>query len=264
MDALLAMEHVEFRHNGSFALQDMNLTVPPGDFLGIIGPNGSGKSTALRLLAGYLRPQKGRVLLANKDISKLSRNQVAKQVAVVSQGTATDFEFTVEEVVRMGRLPYLKRWQTEAPGDSEIVEEALATTGIAPFRHRQLARLSGGEAQRVLLAQALAQQPKVLLLDEPTTYLDMAHQQEFFNLMARLNSQGVTIVAVLHDLNLAALYCRRLVAMKAGRVMTTGDVDTVITAANIRALYGCPVEVFRHPRRDKPQVSMLPADTRLA
>lgn len=258
MSGILAAEEMEYSYNNAFSLRKISLTLEQGEFVGIIGPNGSGKSTLLKLLAGYLRPDRGRILLDGDDINAMPRQQVAQRIAVVSQGAHVEFEFTVEELVRLGRRPYLSRWQNEAPGDAEIVAAAMETTGVTPFRKRLFTRLSGGEAQRVLLAQALAQQPKVLLLDEPTTYLDMAHQQGIFNLLARLNRQGVTVVAVLHDLNMAALFCRRLVALKGGRLFGIGDVDTVITADNIGRLFGCRVAVTRHPHFGKPQVTLLP------
>lgn len=261
MSVSLEARAVEFRYNNSFLLRDISLTVEQGDFLGIIGPNGSGKSTLLRLLAGYLRPRRGKILLDGRDIAAMSRKQVARRIAVVSQGVRTEFEFSVEDMVRLGRLPYLARWQGEAPGDGAIITAAMDTTGVTPFRHRLFTRLSGGEAQRVLLAQALAQQPDLLLLDEPTAYLDMAHQQDIFNVLLRLNRQGVTVVAVLHDLNMSALYCRRLIALKKGELFSAGNVDEVITADNIGCLYGCKVEVARHPHFGKPQVTLLPADS---
>lgn len=258
MTVLLKAENLEFSYNSSFHMEQVSLGLSKGDFLGIIGPNGSGKSTLLKLLAGYLRPDSGRVLLEEKDIATLSRKQVARKIAVVSQGARNEFEYTVEDIVRLGRLPYLSHWQSEAPGDAEIVKEAMDITGVTQFRRRLFTRLSGGEAQRVLVAQALAQQPRILLLDEPTTYLDMAHQQELFGVLTGLNQQGVTILAVLHDLNMAALYCNSLTALRDGRVFAAGSVEEVITAETISRLYGCKVEVTNHPHFHRPQVLTLP------
>ncbi|NLO87052.1 MAG: ABC transporter ATP-binding protein [Firmicutes bacterium] len=255
---VLTLDKVSFSYNGAFAMTDISLGVKAGDFTGIIGPNGSGKSTLLKLMAGYLRPDSGRVLLAGQPVRKLERREMARRVAVVSQGVQTGFAFTVEEMVRLGRLPHLGRWSSEGPGDARAVERALALTQLEGYRTRLFSRLSGGEAQRVLVAQALAQEPEILLLDEPTTYLDMAFQQEMFTLMAQLNREGITVVAVLHDVNMAALYCKELVAIKAGKIFTIGTPDQVITRENILAVYGCSVEISKHPLVGRPQVTLLP------
>lgn len=256
--ALLSLEKVNFTYNSSFRLEDISLEVKGGDFIGIIGPNGSGKSTLIKLMAGFLLPHSGRVNLEGQPLAKLERKAVARKVAVVSQGVHTDFDFTVEEMVSLGRLPYLRRWQSERPGDAEAIERALTMTELDSFRHRFFNRLSGGEAQRVTVAQALAQQPEILLLDEPTTYMDMAYQKDMFALMSQLNQEGIAIVAVLHDVNLAALYCKRLVAIRAGKIYAEGTPDQVITRENIAAIYGCTVEISRHPLAGCPQVIMLP------
>lgn len=255
---LLSLQSVGFAYNGSFRLEDINLTVKKGDFTGIIGPNGSGKSTIIKLMAGYITPNSGTVYLEGQPLAQVHRKRVARKVAVVSQGIHTDFDFTVEEMVRLGRIPHLGRWQSEGPGDTEAIEQAMELTQIYKFRKRFFNRLSGGEAQRVLVAQALAQQPEVLLLDEPTTYMDMAFQQDLFTLMAELNQGGITVVAVLHDINLAALYCQKLVAIRSGRIYTEGTPDEVITGANIEAIYGCKVDINQHPVVNRPQITMLP------
>lgn len=255
---LLTLQDVSFAYNGFFRLIDINLTVDRGDYLGIIGPNGSGKSTLVKLMAGFLRPDSGTVLLEDMSLDKVDRKAAARKVAVVSQGVRTEFEFTVEEMVRLGRLPYLGRWQLEGPGDSQAIERALTLTGLGSFRTRFFSSLSGGEAQRVLVAQALAQQPELLVLDEPTTYMDMAYQQDLFTLLSELNREGITIVAVLHDINLAALYCKKLAAVKAGKIYCQGNPSQVITRENIQAVFGCPVEITRHPAADCPQIIMLP------
>jgi len=253
---LMELKDVGFAYNGSFRLEGINLSIDAGDFTGIIGPNGSGKSTLVKLLAGYIAPSTGTVLLEGQPLAALNRKTVARKLAVVSQGLHTEFSFTVEEMVRLGRLPHLGRWQAEGPGDSKAVEQALEVTRLTKFRHRYYNRLSGGEAQRVLVAQALAQQPKVLLLDEPTTYMDLAFQQDMFTLMAELNGAGITVVAVLHDINMAALYCKQLVAVQGGTIYTTGSPDAVITQENIQAIYGAQVAIHRHPTVDRPQITM--------
>ena len=255
---LLSLEAVDFSYGNSFRLEDINLRVERGDFIGIIGPNGSGKSTLIKLMAGYLRPDKGSVCLEGQLLAKLERKAVARKVAVVSQGVQTGFAFTVEEMVRLGRLPHLGRWSNEGPGDAAAVGRALAQTRLEGYRSRLFSRLSGGEAQRVLMAQALAQEPDILLLDEPTTYMDMAFQKEMFSLMARLNHEGITVVAVLHDVNMASLYCKELVAIRQGRILVKGNPGEVITRENIEAIFGTAVAISPHPVTGRPQVTMLP------
>ena len=258
--ALLSLKDVGFAYNGSFRLADINLTVDKGDFIGIIGPNGSGKSTIVKLMSGFIKPDSGSVMLEGQPLARLDRKAVARKLAVVSQGIRTDFDFTVEEMVRLGRLPHLGRWQSQGPGDEVAIQRAMELTQVDGFRKRFFTRLSGGEAQRVLVAQALAQEPQALLLDEPTTYMDMAFQQDLFTLMSDLNKEGITIVSVLHDINLAALYCQKLVAIRGGRILTEGTPYEVITQENIQAIYGCNVEINRHPVVNRPQITMLPGE----
>ena len=256
--AAITLETVSFAYNRSFGLVDIDLEIEKGGLVGIIGPNGSGKSTLIKLMAGYLAPDAGAVLIDGQPLDKLKPREVARKLAVVTQGMHTDFDFTVEEMVSLGRLPHLGRWQSEGPGDGEAIEEALAITGLVDFRHRAYNRLSGGEAQRVMIAQALAQKPETLLLDEPTTYLDMAYQQEIFSLLVQLNRGGMTIIAVLHDVNMAALYCQELTAIRGGRVFAQGSPEAVITRENIRDIYGSTVEVTPHPQAKRPQVTIIP------
>ncbi|MDD4658797.1 MAG: ABC transporter ATP-binding protein [Eubacteriales bacterium] len=256
--AAISLENVNFAYNDSFRLEDIDLDIEAGALMGIIGPNGSGKSTLVKLMAGYLVPDSGRILLGGQPLARLKRKTVARKLAVVSQGIHTDFDFTVEEMVSLGRLPHLGRWQSEGPGDSEAIEWALGITHLTDFRQRAYNRLSGGEAQRVMVAQALAQQPEILLLDEPTTYMDMAYQQEMFTLMTRLNQEGITVVAVLHDVNMAALYCKELVAIRGGRIFAKGPAGAVITRENIKEIYGCTVEITWHPVASRPQITIMP------
>ncbi len=256
--AILTLEAVDFSYGNNFCLKDISLSVAQGDFIGIIGPNGSGKSTLIKLMAGFLSPIKGTVQLEGHALAKLERKAVARKVAVVSQGVQTGFAFTVEEMVRLGRIPHLGRWSNEGPGDAAAVDQALAQTQLESYRTRLFSRLSGGEAQRVLMAQALAQEPEILLLDEPTTYMDMAFQQDMFTLMARLNQEGITVVAVLHDVNMASLYCKDLVAIRQGRILAQGSPEAVITRENIKDIYGCTVDISSHPVVGRPQITMLP------
>ncbi len=228
-------------------LDEVSVTIARGGIVGILGPNGSGKTTLLRLLSGTRRPSAGRVLLDGRPIDRLSRRQVARRIAVVPQETQLAFEYTVLEMVLMGRHPHLGLFEMEGPIDVAIARDVLAATGTADLEHRQFSRLSGGEKQRVVIAAALSQASDILLLDEPTASLDLAYQLEVAALLGELNrARGVTIAISTHDLNLAATVCRELVLLRAGRVLAHGPTGDVLTPDNIRALYDVDADVRVH------------------
>jgi iron complex transport system ATP-binding protein len=225
------------------------LDVPSGAIVGLLGPNGSGKTTLLRLMSGTLTPRLGRIAVGGAAIETLSRRELARRIAVVPQETHSTFDFTVLEIVLMGRYPHLGRFELEGADDVSIAREALMATGTSAFETRRFATLSGGEKQRVVIASALAQSTGILLLDEPTASLDLGFQLDIATLLARLNRErAVTMVVSTHDLNLAATFCTELVLMKSGRVLARGPTDGVLTAANIRSLYGVDVDVAPHAR----------------
>jgi ABC-type cobalamin/Fe3+-siderophores transport system ATPase subunit len=199
-------------------LHGVSLRVDSGNLVGVLGPNGSGKTTLLRILAGTLAAQAGRVTLDGVDVTRMSRAALARRVAVVPQETHLAFDYSVLEIVLMGRYPHLKPFELEGPDDVTIAREALAATGTAALEKRSYATLSGGEKQRVIIASALAQSTSVMLLDEPTASLDPGYQIEIAALLKRLNDErGITMVVATHDLNFAAGICRHLVLLKAGR-----------------------------------------------
>jgi iron complex transport system ATP-binding protein len=227
----------------------VSLELRRGGILGILGPNGSGKTTLLRLLSGTRQPTTGRVLLDDRPLDTLSRRHVARRIAVVPQETTLAFEYTVFEMVMMGRHPHLGLFELEGPDDLAIAREMLRATGTAELENRRFSTLSGGEKQRVVIAAALTQSAEVLLLDEPTASLDLAYQLEVASLLTELNrSRGVTIAISTHDLNLASSVCRELVLLKAGRVLAHGPTETVLTPHNVRALYDVDADVHRHDR----------------
>jgi len=229
------------------------MEVPDGGFVGILGPNGSGKTTLLRALAGVVRPARGHVRLDDQDLASISRQTLARRMAVVPQETHLAFDYTVLEVVMMGRYPHLGTFEIEGPGDFAIARETLAATGTADLEDRPFDSLSGGEKQRVIVAAALAQIAAaegtgILLLDEPTVALDLAYQLELGTLLLDLQRRVPIAIAVsTHDLNFAAGLCRSLVLLKNGSVLAAGPTDGVLTAANIRTLYEVDAEVTRHP-----------------
>jgi iron complex transport system ATP-binding protein len=247
---MLVADHVSFAyHRGARALDDVSVTAPRGAIVGLIGPNGSGKTTLVRLLNGTLHPARGSVSLDGVRLSTLSRRDLARRIAVVPQETQVTFDFTALEIVLMGRYAHLGAFALEGPNDITIARQALAATGTDALASRQFATLSGGEKQRVVIAGALAQSSDVLLLDEPTTALDVGFQLEITSLLARLNrDRGMTMVVSTHDLNLAAMLCTELVLMRAGRVLANGPTRRVLTAENIRRLYGVEADVTFHDR----------------
>jgi len=231
----------------ALVLDAVSAEVRRGEILGILGPNGSGKTTLLRLLSGARRPSSGEVWLDDHPLRQLSRTAIARRIAVVPQETHLAYDYTVLEMVLMGRHPHLGVFELEGPADVAIARDALRATGTEAFESRQFNTLSGGEKQRVVIASALAQAAEILLLDEPTASLDLGYQLEVASLLAALNRErGVTIVLSTHDLNLAASLCRHLVLLHRGRVLAHGATADVLTAANIRQLYGVTADVHRH------------------
>jgi len=227
---------------GPFALLGVDLAVRPGEWLALLGPNGSGKSTLLRVLAGLLRPGEGRVWLEGKPLRAYGSYPRARLLGYLPQSGPYPEGLLVEEVVRLGRLPHQGLWGRERREDWEAVEWALEVTGTATLRQRFLGTLSGGERQRVLLARALAARPRYLLLDEPTTFLDLEHQAEVLALLRGLSRMGVGVLSVLHDPNQAAL-AHRVAVLKGGRVIAEGEPQAVLTEPFLRSLYGPQVRV---------------------
>lgn len=253
----LAAEKVGFAYGTRPILSDVDLTLARGGFYGILGPNGSGKTTLLRLLTRALAPTHGRVTLDGRDLSRWPRRELARRMAVVAQDVPTDFEFSVAAMVLMGRFPHLRRFAAEGPRDLAIARQAMTRCGVLHLAERPWRTLSGGERQRAAIARALSQQPEILLLDEPTAHLDIHHQVEVLDLCRSLSDDGVTVVAVLHDLNLAALYCDTMALLHAGGLCAVGPPATVLTAAGVRTVYGGEVLVTRHPVAGVPQVVLL-------
>jgi iron complex transport system ATP-binding protein len=228
-------------------LDNVSAEITRGSIVGILGPNGSGKTTLLRLLSGTRRPTRGQVLLDGVPLQRLSRRAVARRMAVVPQETQLAFEYTVLEMVLMGRHPHLGLFELEGPRDFAVARDALAATGTAELEDRRFSTLSGGEKQRVVIAAALAQSSEILLLDEPTASLDLGYQLEVASLVTRLNRErGVTIVISTHDLNLAAGVCRELVMLRHGRVVAAGATREALTPAHVRELYDVTADVHVH------------------
>lgn len=245
MSALLAAEGLVFGYRGRPVLEGVDLAVRSGEVLGIIGPNGSGKSTLMRLLAGILRPEQGVVRLGDLPLPAYRRRELARRLALVPQDPRLDFPFAVLEVALMGRAPHLSAMAFAGTRDLEIARAALARLDVAHLERRPLDALSGGERQRVFLARALAQEPEVLLLDEPTTHLDLRHVIEMHDVVRDLaHGRGVGVVTVLHDLNLAGATCDRLVLLGDGRVEVDGSPAEVLRAHVVERVFGARVRVM--------------------
>lgn len=246
-----------------FEIRDLSLAITPGEVVGLIGPNAAGKTTVIRLLSRVLVPSRGDILLAGLFASRLGRVAVARQVAVVPQDVPQGFPYTVEQLVLMGRFPHAPGRFFESREDVAIAREAMALTGVEALAAEPLERLSGGERQRVVLARALAQRPRLLVLDEPTAHLDLRYQAECVALLRRLHrDEGLGILLVSHDLNLAAEVCDRLLLMASGSVVSTGAPEDVMQEPVLEAVYGCRVVVDKHPATRKPTVNILWPDGR--
>ncbi len=257
MIPLLEARDVAFGYGGRFRLTGVTFELAAGEVLGVIGPNGSGKTTLVRLLSKVREPERGEVRLAGTPLARLSRRAVARQVAVVPQELAPAFPLTVEELCLMGRRPHAEGRFFDAPEDVARAREAMDLAGILELADQPLDTLSGGERQRAVLARAFAQEPRLLLLDEPTSHLDLRHQREIVGLLRRLNrDRGTAIVLVSHDLNLAGELADRLMLLTAGRVAKLGTPAEVLDEATVEAAYGCPVRVEKNPVSGRPVVAI--------
>jgi iron complex transport system ATP-binding protein len=257
----LLLQDTSFSYTGGFTLHHINLFVPNGQMTGLLGPNGSGKTTLLKLATGVFPPVEGDISVGGVSLRKLSRREIAQRIAVVPQQFDIPFAYTVEEVVLLGRTPFVHDLIDVDKKGRQVVLMVLEATGLIAFRNRYFNELSGGERQKVVMAMALAQEPQLLLLDEPTAHLDISHQIEILELLRKLNrDQKMTIVAAMHDLNLAALYFDRLVLLDHGAIFADGPPDTVITKETIQKVFSASIEVSRHPKALVPQIVILPPD----
>ncbi len=255
MPTLFTIEHLNICIGDSKILKDVSFAINEGELLGVIGPNGSGKSTLMRSLAGILKPVSGSIKLNGKEVSQIPRKELARKIAVVPQDSPIAFNYTVMEVVLMGRSPYMNRFETETENDIEIASNALIKSNLADLADRNAENLSGGERQRVMVARALAQESEIIFLDEPTAHLDINNQVEVLHLVKReITENGKTGLVVLHDLNLAAEFCDKLLMLNDGKVFDFGVPDEVITAENVQKVYGTAVLVKKHPTSGKPYV----------
>jgi iron complex transport system ATP-binding protein len=259
MPAAVRVKHLQVFYGPQPVLRDLSLEVPAGTFFIIIGPNSSGKTTLLRAIAGAVKPRQGRVEIWGDPVGQFSKRALARIVAVVPQRVATNIPFTVQEVVLMGRSPHVGWLGLEKQKDLELAAAAMRLTNVGHLAQRPLSQLSGGELQRVIIARAICQQPRLILLDEPTAALDPAHQVSIMDLMAQLQQErGLTVVMVSHDLNLAAMYGQQLLLMTEGQSVHSGPPAQVLTYEKLEQAYGCPMLLDENPLGRVPRVTLVP------
>ncbi|MGV8857615.1 ABC transporter ATP-binding protein [Rhodoglobus sp.] len=255
----LVGERISVTIDGTLLIDNVDCTVARGSLSALVGPNGAGKSTLLRALTAVQVPASGSVHFDGENLLGMPRRQRARLAAFVEQDATTDSSLTVDMVVQLGRLPHQSLWEADSAESAAVVTESLATVGMTDFRGREFQSLSGGEKQRVMLARALAQQPQLLTLDEPTNHLDIAAQLAVLELLAELRTTGVTVLAALHDLSLAASYCDHIIVLSHGRVVAAGPTETVLTEALIADVYGVRASILHNPVTGKPVIGFSPA-----
>jgi len=253
------IKNISYYYGDNPVLKNLSFSVRKGDFFIIIGPNGSGKSTLMNAVSGILHCQEGKVEIFDRSIQSYNRKDLAKTIAFVPQMFPADFPFSVTEMVLMGRSPHLGMLGLEKEEDIKLAKQAMNFTEVKHLAHRKLNQLSGGERQRVFIAKAICQEPQVILLDEPTASLDLAHQVKIMDLMDRLKREkGITIIMVSHDLNLAAMYGDRLLLLNRGQVVSLGLPQEVLTLQRLETTYGCRLLVDESPLGKFPRITLVP------
>lgn len=235
---ILELKNISFAYGSKDVLKDISLDIEEGDFISIIGPNGSGKSTLIKIMNNIYQPKTGEVILRDKIISSYKIKDIAKEISLVPQEVDINYDFTVEDIVAMGRYSHLKALENESDEDYKIIEEAMTLTNVYNLKDRKVTEISGGEKQRTMIAKAIAQDSNIILLDEPTSSLDMNHQIEIMDFLTKLNKEKkLTVITVLHDINLASRYSNKLILIKDGRVIDRGSPAEVVTEENMRDAY---------------------------
>jgi iron complex transport system ATP-binding protein len=256
--SIICAQNIQFRYADKPVMDDVSFALDDARIVAVIGPNGSGKTTLLKMINATLFPNAGQLLIEGKDTRRWSRREIARTVAIVPQETPAIFPFFAEEIVLMGRFSHLSSWAFEDKKDYRIAHEAMAKTDALPFAHCRFNELSAGERQRVLIARALAQEPKILLLDESTVFLDLKHQAQFLSLLRQLNrEQNLTVVFVTHDINLAAQNADQILLLYSGKKYAIGTPADVLTAQNIKEVYDVDVGIDQNPHDGSPRVTLL-------
>lgn len=259
MSAILEIDDICCRYGSYNVLKEIKLSIKKGDFVSIIGPNGSGKSTLLKTITRFIRPVKGVVFIDNINAFKLTDKQFAKKVGFVSQNYHFNFDFTVEDIILMGRNPHLNLLEKEDLKDYKIIEDAMILTDTFKLKNKKITQLSGGEAQRVLIARALAQEPEILILDEPISHLDINYKFEILELLKNMNQKNkITIIIALHDINLASYYSKKIILLKEGSIFAAGEPEDIINNRNLKKVFDVDFDVAAHPITNKPYITFVP------
>ncbi|MEG1149386.1 MAG: ABC transporter ATP-binding protein [Niameybacter sp.] len=248
------VKNLRFSIDKKEILKDISFDIPKGSFVGVIGPNGSGKSTLLKNIYRLYKPSSGSILLDNKELAKMKDKDCAKEIAVLAQESNTHFDFTVEQIVKMGRYPYKSVFEDYSKDDLQMVKNMLQKVGLESYSERNFSEVSGGEKQRTLIARALVQNTNFLVLDEPTNHLDIGYQIQLMDLVKSLN---ITTLASIHDINLASMYCDYLIVMKDGKIKEFGKVEEVINSEMLKDVFGVNAHVGVNPINKKLQVSFM-------
>jgi iron complex transport system ATP-binding protein len=258
----LKVQGIEFGYKSVNVLMDVGFGAEAGEVIGVLGPNGSGKTTLLKCMNRALSPRAGSVLVEDREITQLPRKEVAREMGVVPQNSSVNFPFTALEIVLMGRGPSLKRFEREGVDDLAIVKQAMKDTDVLHLAGRPMTELSGGEKQRVIIARALAQHPKILLLDEPTLHLDVNHQLDILRMVRSLaKKDNLTVIMVSHDLNLAARYCDKLLLLEEGRILAAGPIPEVLSEQNMERVFKIRAAVSFDPRISSYSVTIIESTT---
>jgi len=255
---IFEIKEMTFGYRKDLILKKLTFDISEGEFLSVTGPNGTGKSTLLRLMSGFLKPSEGSVKFMGQKLDSVNQSELARKLAFVLQDSFINFPYTVREIVSMGRFPFLGTFQNESKDDKNIINIAMEKTGVFNLAERPVTELSGGERQRVMIARALAQTPSVLILDEPTSSLDINYQIDILDTIKLLNrDEHITIIMVAHDLNLACQYSDRLLLLSKGSVYASGTPCDVITEENIYNVFSLHVNIDKEPSRGFPRISLL-------
>lgn len=245
MNTIISVADLSFKYNNDEILKNINFEIEKGSFISILGPNGSGKTTLLKNICNLLEPYNGSIFIDNEDIKDIKYKELAKEMAVVHQNDDLDFDFSVYDIVAMGRYPYLKRFQKESSHDFDIIKKAMIDTEVWNLKDKNIKEISGGEAQRVMVARALTQQPEILILDEPISHLDIKHQIGILSLCKKLNKENnITILMTIHDINLAGKYSDHIILINNGKIESIDTPKNVLTEENIEKVYGVEVEII--------------------
>ena len=255
---MIEIDNIVAGYQDQEVLKGISLKIIHNEMIGILGPNGSGKTTLIMALTGVVPIRSGEILLDGKPVRTYPTKQMAKKVACVPQKSEISFDFTNLSIVLMGRYPYLDSWAGYSKEDREVAKDAMRQTGILKLAHKSIKRVSGGEAQLVTVARAIAQTTEILILDEATSNLDAAKKIQVFDLLTKKNHEGATVICVLHDLNLAALYCKRLVFLKNGKVVIDGQTQDVFKDSILSEIYETDIRVSKHPVTGTPQAHFVP------